>query len=240
MSLVPGGEPFLLRGGPTAFLLVHGYTAFPEEMRPLGDDLAAAGHTVLAVRLAGHGTDPRDLAHVRAGDWVAGVADGVALLAGAERIVLVGQSLGALVVLAAAPELAVAGVVTLSVPFGMHPRVVGPARLRPKDVPRHPELGLRRERDYPAYAAGHGQAEREMGRLSELVEKTVPRLACPVLVISSDDDPWFPGAFGRRLYEALPGERNELLVVRGPGHAISYDAQRGEAVAAILRFAGSL
>jgi carboxylesterase len=220
-------------------VLVHGYTAFPEEMRPLGEDLAAAGHTVLAIRLAGHGTDPRDLARVRLEDWVADVAEGVALLAGAERVVLVGQSLGALVVLAAAADLPVAGVVTLSVPFGMRPRVVGPARLRPKDAARHPELGLRRERDYPAYAAGHTHAEREMGRLARLVEKTVPRLACPVLVVSSDVDPWFPGEFGRRLHEALPG-RKELLVVRGPGHAVSYDPQRGEAVEAILRFAGSL
>jgi carboxylesterase len=51
--LVPGGEPFLLRGGPDGCLLVHGFTALPEEMRLLGDDLAQAGHTVLGIRPRG-------------------------------------------------------------------------------------------------------------------------------------------------------------------------------------------
>lgn len=241
MPLVPGGEPFLLEGGATALLLVHGYTAFPEEMRPLGDDLARAGHTVLGIRLAGHGTDPRDLARVRARDWIADVEDGLALLRGRGPIVLVGQSLGALVVLAAAPDLPVAGVVTLSVPFGPTPRATTQrSGLQPKDVERHSELGLRRERHYPAYAAGHSRAEREMRELMGLLREGMPRLDCPVLVVSSEDDPWCPGEHGRRLHAALPGGRKELLVVHGPGHAIACDPQRGEAVAAILRFVEAL
>ena len=59
---VPGAEPSLLRAGPTSCLLLHGSTPNPEEMQFLADDLHGRGYTVLNVRLAGHGTHPRDLA----------------------------------------------------------------------------------------------------------------------------------------------------------------------------------
>jgi carboxylesterase len=58
---IPGAEPSLLRAGPSSCLLLHGFTANPEEMQFLADDLHRRGHTVLNVRLAGHGTTPRDL-----------------------------------------------------------------------------------------------------------------------------------------------------------------------------------
>src|SRR2546427_411191 len=54
-------DAFSLPGSrPLGCLLVHGFTGTPEEMRPLGEALAARGFPVYAVRLAGHGTDVAD------------------------------------------------------------------------------------------------------------------------------------------------------------------------------------
>ncbi len=50
---------------PLGCLLVHGFTGAPDEMRPLGEALAAAGFPVRAVRLPGHGTSVDDLARTR-------------------------------------------------------------------------------------------------------------------------------------------------------------------------------
>ena len=44
---VPGAEPGLLRAGKTACLLLHGFTAQPEEMKFLADDLHGRGYSVL-------------------------------------------------------------------------------------------------------------------------------------------------------------------------------------------------
>ncbi|MGC9333124.1 MAG: alpha/beta hydrolase, partial [Anaerolineae bacterium] len=96
-AIIPRSEPFFYPRGTTGCLLLHGFTSTPEEMRWLGQDLAGRGYTVLGARLAGHGTEPRDLARTRFRDWRISVEEGLALLRGAaERIVVAGQSMGGL------------------------------------------------------------------------------------------------------------------------------------------------
>lgn len=50
------GSSITWQGGKTGFLLLHGFTATTAEVRPLGEALHAAGHTVSAPLLPGHGT----------------------------------------------------------------------------------------------------------------------------------------------------------------------------------------
>jgi carboxylesterase len=159
---VPSAEPSLLPAGQTACLLLHGFTANPEEMQFLADDLHGRGYTVLNIRLAGHGTDPRDLARTRWTDWLLSVEDGLDLLRGLSRqTVLIGQSMGGMIALTAAAQYPVAGVVALSTPYlGFRLMEVLLAHLMGalgmmarKRVKEHPELGRRREAGYPAYAS---------------------------------------------------------------------------------------
>jgi carboxylesterase len=191
-------------------------------MRPLGEDLGARGATVLGIRLTGRGTHPRDLGRTRHTDW------------------LVGQSLGSMVMLLAASYLPVGGVVALSPPFDLGPPSEAPAHLADKEVEPHPELGVRREADYPAYAATHTRAEREIFRLHEDLLAALPGLRVSVLLVSSHGDPWFPPDHGRRLLEVVGSERKELVVLERAGHASSLDPERGPAVEAIERFASRL
>jgi carboxylesterase len=97
----PGADGFAFSGSrPLGCLLVHGLTATPDEMRPLGETLAAEGFPVRAVRLAGHATDVADLAGTRWTDWFGSVEEGWALLhREVEAIAVAGMSLGALLAL---------------------------------------------------------------------------------------------------------------------------------------------
>ncbi|MBW6511174.1 MAG: alpha/beta fold hydrolase [Desulfuromonadaceae bacterium] len=96
-------RPFLLTPEePTerAVLLVHGFTASPWEMLPVAEYLQTVGFASLAVRLAGHGTCPEDLATRRWQEWRNDVAVGYRLLAENYRQVFaVGVSTGALLLL---------------------------------------------------------------------------------------------------------------------------------------------
>ncbi|OKJ10145.1 alpha/beta hydrolase [Kitasatospora sp. CB01950] len=71
MPLLPGAEPYRHEGGPVGVLLVHGFTGSPQSMRPWAEHLAAAGLTVSAPLLPGHGTRWQDLQPTRWEDWYA-------------------------------------------------------------------------------------------------------------------------------------------------------------------------
>src|SRR5207245_534755 len=76
-------------------LLVHGFTGSPWEMRWLGEQLAGDGHTVLGVRLAGHGTCPEDMSGTRWPHWYAGVLENYRRLrAECEQVRVMGLSMG--------------------------------------------------------------------------------------------------------------------------------------------------
>jgi carboxylesterase len=215
----------------------------PEEMRSLGDHLASLGHTVLGVRLAGHGTQPRDLSRTRCSDWLLDVEDGLALLTQlAQRVVIVGQSLGGKVALTAAASCRVDGVVALSTPYGS-PRQQLRSRLGSvlprlvrKPVAVHPELGLRREAAYPAYAAFPTRIVRELERLDDSLRKALPAIDVPVLVIHSKADPWVPVADAERIYERLRTADRRLLLVEDLGHSLVLDPKRAEIFEAVAGF----
>ncbi len=88
---------FLLEGGPTGILLIHGFTGSPTEMHLVGGYLNERGVTVYAPLLPGHGTTPEDLNGRTCKDWqdhVEGTL--VELKTSCEHVFVGGLSLGAL------------------------------------------------------------------------------------------------------------------------------------------------
>lgn len=79
-SIIKGGESFFYPGGDPGCLVVHGFTASPQEVHWLGNHLSECGFTVLGLRLFGHGTTLNDMARSRKGDWIASVEDGYHIL----------------------------------------------------------------------------------------------------------------------------------------------------------------
>lgn len=107
---MPGCEPLSHVGGsPVGVLVVHGFTGTPASMRGVADAMVVAGFDVELPRLPGHGTTIDDMVTTGWSDWSCEVARARAVLRErCARVVLVGQSMGATLVLAAAlgdPEL---------------------------------------------------------------------------------------------------------------------------------------
>lgn len=90
--------------------LVHGIGGTAATMAPLADALAALGHDTVVVTLPGHGTAPEHLLDATWAGWLAAVP---------ACQVLVGQSMGASLALAAAGEAgrAVHAVVAINPPY---------------------------------------------------------------------------------------------------------------------------
>jgi len=110
--------------GPTACLLIHGFTGSPCVLRGLGEYLAERDLTVVCNRLPGHGTSPREMLGTNWHDWYAACVEDLAELSSrSERVFLCGLSMGGTLSLHLAAHHAarckVAGVVTYAAPVYM-------------------------------------------------------------------------------------------------------------------------
>jgi carboxylesterase len=91
----PGAEPFAADGGPVGVLVLHGFTGSPQTVRPWAEHLAAAGLTVRAPLLPGHGATWQDLGRTGWLDWYAGAERAFTELSAAcEQVFVAGISMG--------------------------------------------------------------------------------------------------------------------------------------------------
>ena len=92
---LPDAEPFAADGGPVGVLVLHGFTASPQSIRGWASHLAAAGLTVRAPLLAGHGGTWQELGRTGWTDWYAdALAAFSALSARCSSVFVAGISMG--------------------------------------------------------------------------------------------------------------------------------------------------
>ncbi len=194
-NYMPGAEPFLLEGGRAGVLLMHGFSGSCSEIRELGQDLHAAGFSVIAPALAGHGTSPDDLSRVTREDFF--VTAEAAYREAAERferVYVVGLSMGGTLGLHLAARHDVPALVTISTPVFM-------SRLVSLSVP----LAMRwapNRKVISNYAAWRGEVVgytttplSSLGVLLEVlktVRRELPRVSSPLFVIHSLGDQTVP------------------------------------------------
>ena len=241
--ILPGAEPFMHPGGPTGCLLIHGFTASPQEMRGLGEHLASKGSTTLGVRLAGHGTRPADLARSRWGDWLASVEDGCRILqATCDRIVLLGLSLGGALALLASRLVPSAGVVAMSTPVlqtGVLVRFAArPISLLYPFVAKRPatwrDSQAAAERvAYPCYPT---RAVAEVAEVQRVLRSQLASIDCPVLLIHSREDTFVPPKNSQAILAGIRSADKELLLIERSTHVITCDAAREQVFEAAARF----
>lgn len=130
-DLRPGAEARIVWAGAAGqrsdlvVLYLHGFSAGPEEIRPVPDYVAAAlGANLVFARLSGHGRDGAAMAEPRAGDWVADTALFLDIArAIGDRVVIIGTSTGGTLAAYAAldPAMAadLAGIVFVSPNFAL-------------------------------------------------------------------------------------------------------------------------
>ena len=90
-------------GSSVGALVVHGFTGTPASLRGIAEAIAGAGHDVELPRLPGHGTTVTDMLATDWAAWSEAVAFARARLAErVERVVVIGQSMGATLILRSA------------------------------------------------------------------------------------------------------------------------------------------
>ena len=142
-SIMPGAEPIDLPGGPIGVLLSHGFTGTTQSMRPWAEHLAAAGVTVVAPRLPGHGTTVKDMNTTRWSDWYATVERAFDDLRDrCETVFAMGLSMGGTLVLRLAEQRSdqVAGIVVVNTSLATERKDAKLLPLLSKVIPSFPGI----------------------------------------------------------------------------------------------------
>jgi carboxylesterase len=238
-NILQGGEPFYFPGNDIGCLLVHGFTATPQEVRWLGEFLAHEGYTVLGIRLAGHATDVADLARSRWHDWLASVEDGYYLISGrCKEIVVLGLSLGGALALLLSNQFPVAGVVAMSTPHRLPPdprlRLLRPALKPLSAIYRYSKKG---PSDWNALDAKEARVQYDYRPLRSVIEldlvlaemrKILPQLSIPVLLMHSKSDHFVPPEHVILNFDLIGSAEKEMIWVEKSNHIITCDCDRDQ------------
>ncbi len=237
VSLGPMDEPVCHRGSAVGCLVLHGIGGTPANVRVVTDTLIAAGYTVAAPMIAGHGKTAADFAASADAAWGKSALDAYDWLIGqgCETIVLIGLSLGGLLSGLLAAEKPVAGLVLICPPVVMMPFLNFSRRVSffAPFVRYEPKRAEMREPD-PAANMLSGMATKklvDLNRLRRRLIRALPELRCPVLAIQAAyDDKVHP-----RTYEILRDRLTRapftLKLMEHSPHGCTYGPER-EAVAA--------
>jgi carboxylesterase len=232
--------------GGDAALLLHGLTGSPFEMRHVAERLNADGVRCLAPVLPGHGGDGRELAGLSWRAWLDGARLALFSLDGARKTTVVGCSMGALLacVLAHDHPDRVDGLALLAPALRLSAaiRAAGVlARSRiapllpmipkgPSDV-RDPEMRRRN----PALPAMPLTALAELEKLQRHVDRILPGVAAPAIVVAGAHDHTVTLAGARRVARRLGSGPAKLVVLKRSQHLVGIDVERDACAEAVAR-----
>lgn len=201
-------------------LLLHGFTATTAEVRPLGERLHAAGHTVSAPLLPGHGTHPDDLNRVHWQEWLQfAESEYEKLSKQCDEVWVAGESMGGLLSLLLAAN---------------HPGIKGILLYAPAlDIPklrkayffqyfikyvakRKPNDGLL----WKGYNVYPLKGAVELLKLQKETRKALSKITQPTLAFFSEKDATVVLSASEMLKQKIGSDQLELVILKESPHVI--------------------
>lgn len=228
---------FNLPGGPVGVLLIHGFTGAPTEMRLLGEYLHARGMTVAAPLLPGHGTSVQDMNHRRWREWTDCVEQALAdLRSRCSPVFVGGLSMGSLLTLYLAAQ---------------HPDLPGAMVYAPalkiadwrlplshvmKYFIRSIPKGDTYYQDFTSptavqhvwsYDANPVAAGAQLDSMRRAVQRMLPRIVCPLLIVHSTLDPTIRMDSAEAIRDGVgsPPSDVTLVTLHNSGHNLLVDSE---------------
>jgi carboxylesterase len=213
----------------------------------VAERLHRAGYRCLGPVMAGHGGDPRALQGVAWASWVEGARRELERLRGARRTLVVGCSMGALVACALAhalPERVDAlALLAPALRLARGPRLAALlARHTPLGRALVPKIGgsdvrdLEMRRANPTMKAVPLSAVGELDLLARHVDRLLPGVAAPTLVVAGGQDHTVTLAGARRMARRIGTGGAKMVVLRRSFHLVGIDVERDRCADEVLSF----
>ncbi|MBW7932011.1 MAG: alpha/beta fold hydrolase [Gemmatimonadaceae bacterium] len=235
-GIIAGAEGFQLSGtSDRAIVLLHGYNDSPQTMRSPAAAMHAAGWSVYAPLLPGHGRSLPAFAASRAEQWIDAAHEAVqGAVRAHQRVAVGGLSLGcALSTIMAAehPEVRAAvlfspflveswrltAIATLWPVFNLGAKYIGGngAQRSIRDAAARASL--------IAYGCSPPRLMREVQQVARRAHDALPRVRQPVWMAQSSDDYRIPVDQAQRAFDRMASTDKRLHWTTGNGHVITVD-----------------
>lgn len=214
-------------------ILVHGYMAAPEEIKPLAEHLYKNGYSVYGARMRGHGTAPEDLASRNWEKWYDSAGRAYIIMKNyLKSFAIAGFSTGgdiALLQAANKPGRFMA-VISINAPLGLQnisskfaSAIVAWNKFLTKvrvqrgklefveNDPENPHINYTRNPVYGVY---------QLRQLMDIVEKRLQNISDPALVIQGADDPVVNPASGMEIYRKIGAGKKKIIKIKASHHGI--------------------
>ncbi len=229
--------------GTAVALCLHGLTSTPNEVRKIGEALLERGIAAVAPLLAGHGTSPSDLEHVRYRDWIAETeAHFTRLQARYKSVFVVGSSLGGLLGLHLATMHPVAALAVVATPLRVEGRLAPFVPILKYFVRNYvkkngadirDEQAARTHLNYPVIPV---RAIHELQRLQCCVRRRLHRVHAPILVAHGALDRVANPQNANEILAKVASEDREHFLLASSGHVATVDVDSGVLAQAIADF----
>jgi carboxylesterase len=242
---LPGCEPWSTSGGRRGVLVLHGFTACTQSVRPLAEAFADEGYTVDLPLLPGHGTNVDDLDSTGWSDWSAAAEGAYQNLAGrCDRVVVAGLSMGGgLTAWLAARHPEVAGIVCVNPLVRIADDMVELVR-QALDAGEDRIAAIGGDIADPdgrevAYDQMPLRALLSLAESGPEVAAGLERITCPVLLMTSPQDHVVPPSNSDELAATVRGPVQRVSLERSY-HVATVDHDRDLICAEAVKFAAKV
>ncbi len=229
ITIWPDAEPFAFEGNDIGVLVQHGFTGCTQSMLPLGENLAAAGFTVVGPRLPGHGTTVKDMSTRTWQEWV-DTADAALqdLLARCRKVFITGLSMGGTITLYLGEKYSdrIAGLMPINAAVFMNPALMSLVPVAKHILPTIPGIGSdikdpsMKESCYDKVSL---PAVDQLRKLMKLTKAGLQKVTQPILIFSSRQDHAVPPRNQPYILAHVASRDKELVMLENSYHVATLD-----------------
>ena len=244
-QIIPGAESFHLKGKGSKILLIHGFTASPTEVRPIGDFLNTKGYDIYSILLPGHGTTPEDLQTKKQTDWWQAVEKKITEIGNCDFVL--GFSMGALLASHAAVEFKekLKGVVLISSFLRIKPKILSKVAFT-FPILKYIKPYFSKSPETEAFFKSNGlisymkypmSAVHEAVKLSNQTQKKIlQQITIPTLIIQGERDDRIDPEGYKILDKNIPAKDKKIVLLPDSKHIVTVGPDTELLFSSILDF----